>query len=89
MISKGIDIFDEVGRDGQTVSALLLHDPRDCKEIIESLTREQKIIFLKYAAKEVPEHFSFYNEDKFNNEVMSISDTELNEMVEEVDWIWK
>lgn len=84
-----IDIFDEVSRDGQSVSALLFYNIEDHTKIIESLTREQKILFLKYAAKEVPEHFGFYNEKDFNSEMNIISDTELNEMVDEVDWLWK
>lgn len=89
MDTKGINIIDEVDIDGMAVSALLFYNMKESDKTIKNLTREEKILFLKYAAKEVPEHFGFYNEKKFNDELATISDTELSEMVEEVDWLWK
>lgn len=89
MTDKEIEIFDEVSRDGHAVSALLFYRLNDPKEIINTLTREQKILFLKYAAKEAPEYFDYYNGEEFNNNMNSISNNTLSEMVDEVDWLWK
>lgn len=89
MIVEGIGIFDEVSRDGQAVSALLFYNLKDSTETISILTREQKLLFLKYAAKEVLEYFDYYNGKEFNNKMNSISDGKLNEIVSEVNWMWR
>lgn len=49
------------------------------------MTREEKIKFLKQGQKEIGQ---FVNYDRFGD-FSTTSDKELNELVEELDWMWK
>lgn len=48
------------------------------------MTREQKIEFLLNGEKELKIPYS-----KNYGDFSTVSDDELNEMVEELDWLWK
>ena len=49
------------------------------------MTREEKIKFLKQGQKEIGQ---FVNYDRFGD-FSTTSDKELNELIEELDWMWK
>ena len=52
---------------------------------IQYMTREEKIEFLKQGQEDVRQ---FVNYDKFGD-FSTVSDKELDELVEELDWMWK
>lgn len=54
-------------------------------EEIRNMSREEKIIFLKRGQAEEPKYFNYDRYDDFSG----VSDELLNELVEELDWMWK
>lgn len=52
---------------------------------IKSMSREDKIKFLKRGQSEEPKYFNY---DQFGD-FSDASDELLNELVEELDWMWK
>lgn len=52
---------------------------------IKNISREDKIKFLKRAQAEKPKYFNY---DQFGD-FSGVSDELLNELVEELDWMWK
>lgn len=51
----------------------------------KNMSREDKIKFLKRGQAEEPKYFNYDSYGDFSN----VSDELLNELVEELDWIWK
>lgn len=50
------------------------------------MTRKEKINFLILAEKQEPKYFNYTNKyGDFSN----VNDEQLNELVEELDWMWK
>ena len=52
---------------------------------IQYMTRKEKIEFLKQGQKEIGQ---FVNYDRFGD-FSTVSDKKLDELVEELDWMWK
>ena len=55
------------------------------EEEIKNMSREDKIKFLKRGQAEEPKYFNYDSYGDFSN----VSNELLNELVEELDWIWK
>lgn len=55
------------------------------KDEIKRMSREDKINFLKRGQIKEPKYFNY---DKYGD-FSDVSDKLLNELVEELDWMWK
>lgn len=55
------------------------------EEEIRNMSREEKINFLKRGQAEEPKYFNYDRYGDFSG----VSDKLLNELVEELDWMWK
>lgn len=53
------------------------------------MTREQKINFLKEGEKQLGKDFSFARYSEVYGDFTTTSDETLDELVEELDWLWK
>lgn len=53
-----------------------------------NLTRKEKIDFLLSGEKELGENFSINYTNKYGD-FSNVSNEDLDEMVEELDWLWK
>lgn len=53
------------------------------------MTREEKINFLKQGEKELGEKFQFARYSENFGDFSTTSDEALDELVEELDWLWK
>lgn len=49
------------------------------------MTREEKIEFLKLGQREIGQYVNYDKYGDFSN----VSDEKLDELVEELDWLWK
>ena len=52
-------------------------------------TREDKINFLKEGERELGEKFQFARYSETYGDFSNVSDEALDELVEELDWLWK
>lgn len=52
------------------------------------MSREEKIAFLSRGEKELGNTYSINYSNKYGD-FSCVSDEELDEMVEELDWLWK
>ena len=59
------------------------------KQNEEELTREQKINFLKEGEKQLGKDFSFARYSETYGDFSTTSDEVIDELVEELDWLWK
>ena len=55
------------------------------EEEIRNMSREEKINFLKRGQAEEPRYFNYDRYGDFSD----VSEQLLNELVEELDWMWK
>ncbi len=55
----------------------------------EIMTREQKINFLKEGEKALGKDFQFARYSEVYGDFSNISDETLDELVDELDWLWK
>ena len=53
------------------------------------MTREDKINFLKEGEKELGEKFNFARYSEIYGDFSTVSDNTLDELVEELDLLWK
>ena len=53
------------------------------------MTREDKINFLKEGEKELGEKFTFARYSEIHGDFSTVSDNTLDELVEELDWLWE
>ncbi len=54
-----------------------------------TMTREQKIDFLKEGEKALGKDFQFARYSEVYGDLSNISDEMLDELVDELDWLWK
>ena len=53
------------------------------------MTREEKINFLKQGEKELGKNFQFARYSENFGDFSTTSDEALDELVEELEWLWK
>ena len=53
------------------------------------VTREDKINFLKEGEKELGEKFQFARFSEAYGDFSNVSDETLDQLVDELDWLWK
>lgn len=59
------------------------------KQNEEELTREQKINFLKEGEKQLEKDFKFARYSETFGDFSTTPDEVIDDLVEELDWIWK
>lgn len=53
------------------------------------MTREEKINFLKEGEKELGKNFDFARYSEVYGDFSNISDEIIDDLVDELDWLWK